>query len=119
MAGVVYNILHNVPWTTVGKDGQTEFFSSGNRQQLGAEGLIMSFTISMVGIIMIIYHHIPKFFDNKSTARIVYLILFCLVAALVKFVEGIYKKKGYYNPEFYPPANYIKGPLMNDQGNSF
>jgi len=27
-AGVVYNMIHNIPWTTTGKNGETEWFSS-------------------------------------------------------------------------------------------
>ena len=42
MAGVVYNIIHNVPMTNIDKNGNFEWMHSGSRSQFGAEGLLMS-----------------------------------------------------------------------------
>jgi len=33
-------------------------------------------------------------------------------------LEGIYKSKGWYGPNFSPPAGYLSGPLSVDQGNN-
>lgn len=43
MAGLIYNVIHNIPLTINDKNGNTQWKSSGgSREQLGAEGLIMS-----------------------------------------------------------------------------
>ena len=53
------------------------------------------------------------------TNTLTYLGLTVLIFVVVKFIEDIYhKKSGFYNPVFWPPAHYIKGPLMRDQGNN-
>jgi len=118
MAGLVYNILHDIPFTVTDKNGNTEWISSQNRMQLGAEGFIMSIAISLSGVVMILWHKFVKFSHNSVFNRIGYLVLFCLTFLIIYFIEDTYKKKGWYNPNFYPPSNYIKGPLMRDQGNN-
>jgi len=118
MSGIVYNILHGVPFNNVDRDGNVEWFHSGGRSQFGAEGYIMSATVSILGILFITLLHLPKVADNTN-GKIVYLIIFLLIFLLLKWVESIYKwKSSFYNPIFFPPAHYIHGPLSNDQGNN-
>ena len=42
MGGLVYNIIHGVPFTNTDANGRVEWKTSGGRQQLGAEGFVMS-----------------------------------------------------------------------------
>ena len=43
MAGLIYNILHDIPFTMVDKEGNKQWMiSQGSREQLGAEGLVMA-----------------------------------------------------------------------------
>ena len=43
MGGPVYNILHDIPFTYVDKDGNRQWMMErGGREQLGAEGFIMA-----------------------------------------------------------------------------
>jgi OST3 / OST6 family, transporter family len=60
MGGLVHNIIHNVPFTSVDANGNVEWKTSGGRQQLGAEGFVMSVCITCVGLTMILYHRILK-----------------------------------------------------------
>ena len=46
------------------------------------------------------------------------LIAIILVWMAVKYLENTFRSKGWYNPNFYPPTHYLKGPLNIDQGNN-
>lgn len=52
VSGVIYDILHDVPF--VGQDrktGEVLIFADGNREQYGAEGLVVSLTITCIGVL--------------------------------------------------------------------
>jgi oligosaccharyltransferase complex subunit gamma len=118
MSGIVYNIIHNVPFNNVDRDGNVEWFHSGGRSQFGAEGYIMSGTISVLGLLLILLLQLPKYTESTN-GKIIYLGIFLLIFLLLKWVESIYKwKSSFYNPIFFPPAHYMHGPLSNDQGNN-
>jgi len=118
MAGVVYNILHDIPFTTTDRNGNTIWISDQNRMQLGAEGFIMSLSISFVGLLIIGWHKLIKVNQNLTVIKMIYIGLFVLTVIMVIAIESIYKTKGWYGPKFFPPAHYNKGPLMIDQGNN-
>lgn len=118
MSGVVYNIIHNIPFTTMDRNGNVEWISNQNRMQLGAEGVIMSGAISLAGILFIIVSRLTAISGNSSVNRFIYIVLFVFTLLVIWAIEDVYKKKGWYNPRFYPPENYVQGPLMKDQGNS-
>jgi len=61
MAGVVYNIIHGVPFTNIDRAGNFEWFHSGQRSQFGMEGFVMSGAIAMSGLLMILYQFLPRF----------------------------------------------------------
>jgi len=102
MSGIVYNIVQDRPLSM--------FID---------EGYIVSGTISFLGILFIVLLKIPKFtgFVSGKIRKMIYLGLFLLILWLIRWIESIYKwKSDFYNPSFYPPEHYIKGPLSNDQG---
>lgn len=54
VSGIIYDILHGVPF--VGRDpntGEALIFAEGNREQYGAEGFVISLTISLIGILFL------------------------------------------------------------------
>jgi oligosaccharyltransferase complex subunit gamma len=59
VSGVVYDIIHNVPFVGRDKDtGEAQIFTGGviyglsqTREQYGAEGLVVSLTISAIGVL--------------------------------------------------------------------
>lgn len=119
MSGIVYNILHNVPFNNIDKNGNVEWIHSGGRSQFGAEGYIMSASVSALGILFISLLKVPKFVSAGTTRVITYLVLFISIYFVLSKIEEIYKtKSGFYNPIFFPPAHYQRGPLKNDQGNN-
>jgi oligosaccharyltransferase complex subunit gamma len=91
-AGVIYNILHGVPLTTTDRHGNTEFFSTQNRTQLGAEGFIMSIAICSVGVLIILWNKLFKISWNTMVKRIVYMVLFGATILVVLFIEDVYRK---------------------------
>jgi len=119
MAGVVYNIIHNVPFTNIDRSGNFEWYHSGSRSQFGLEGYIMSGSIVVGGLLIIGYQFLPRFTKAGASSTVTYFILTAIIYIVLHFVEDIYQRKsGFYNPAFWPPAHYIKGPLMKDQGNN-
>ena len=99
------------------KTGETIIFSSGNREQYGLEGWIISFSITLVGILFVAIVFFSKASKQRATIILalagIYLIYF-----VVSQIEESYKAKGWYGPKFTPPDGYIRGPLSRDQGNN-
>jgi oligosaccharyltransferase complex subunit gamma len=117
-SGIIYDIIHDVPF--VGRDqktGETVIFSEGNREQYGAEGFIVSITITGIGLLFISIITIGKRVSAKYSliAGIATLIG---IIFLVRQLEDAYKAKGWYGPSFFPPGDYLTGPISRDQGNN-
>ena len=41
--------------------------------------------------------------------KLSYIALFAITFIIIKFIEDIYREKGWYNPRFYPPNEYVRG----------
>lgn len=111
-SGIVYCIIHDIPLFSEGPA-----ISGQSRSQTGIEGWIMSGVISTVGLMLIVVG------VSGSKLKASYSVIFAgsalvLVWIGVKYVEEVYKTKGWYQPSFYPPGHYLKGPLNVDQGNN-
>lgn len=118
VSGVIYDILHNVPF--VGRDpntGEALVFATGNREQYGAEGLVISLTISLIGVlfvsIIVMGEKLAKKYSLIGSIIALFIIFF-----LVNQLEAIYKSKSWYGPSFTPPEGYLTGPISRDQGNN-
>jgi hypothetical protein len=85
-----------------------------------AEGLIISICVTFAGISIIIYHLLIKvrnlpeytltiYFNFRSFIKLSYLALFGITFIIIRFIEDIYKNKGWYNPRFWPPDDYVQG----------
>lgn len=88
-----------------------------NREQYGAEGLIISIIISLVGLCFVFIHIFSKRM-SYYLASILSAVLLFIVFLLVWGLEGAYKDKGWYNPRHFPPGDYQKGWFLLDQGNN-
>lgn len=81
VSGVVYDIIHDVPF--VGRDretGEAVIFTNGTREQYGAEGLIVSITISLIGLLFISIAIVSEKVKNSYKVRI-----FGMIALLAIF----------------------------------
>jgi len=81
------------------------------------EGWIISISITLVGLFFISIVVASQKMPQKISLFIglggVILIYF-----IVSQIEIVYKDKGWYGPNFFPPSGYISGPLSRDQGNN-
>ena len=119
MAGVVYDIIHGVPWVGTNQKGEPEFINTGQRSQYGLEGFLMSFVICLGGLAVVGINLSAKLSNPWYTRAAGTFCLLVLMYTAFRAVQ-IYKvKSSWYNPGMAPPSHYIKGPLIRDQGNSF
>lgn len=120
IGGIVYNIIHGAPFAKFDKNGNiVEFIHTGQRAQYVGEGLLLSGLFCLIGTLMFLMtciNRIPGYWNHK----IVFVCLTFIIAFICKTVASLYRvKAAWYRPEFYPPGNYIKGPLLKDQGVAF
>jgi oligosaccharyltransferase complex subunit gamma len=120
IGGIVYNIIHGTPFAKFDKYGNIEdLIHPQQRSQYVAEGLLLSSLFVLSGTLFMAFTWINKI-RGYWTHRLLSLALIFLIAIVSKIIVGIYQKKAsWYGPTFFPPSNYMRGPLINDQGNSF
>lgn len=120
IGGVVYNAIHRTPFAKTDRSGNiVEWIHTGQRSQYAGEGYFMSTMFVIVGSLMfsvIFINKIRGYWNHK----IMFILLTILIALCLRTITGVYRvKASWYGPEFTPPYNYIKGPLLKDQGNAF
>lgn len=120
IGGIVYNIIHGAPFAKYDRNGHiTEFIHTGQRSQYAGEGLMMSSLFVVIGTLLFSINwinRIPGYWNHK----LVFILVTILLAICCRAISSIYRiKANWYGPEFAPPYNYIKGPLLKDQGNAF
>jgi hypothetical protein len=120
MGGIVYNILHGTPFAKYDRDGNiVEFIHTGQRAQYAGEGVLMSSLFVLGGTMLYSFKWLNRIrgYGQHKIASFAVIIFIVLV---VRIIFSIYRIKArWYNPTFFPPGHYVKGPLINDQGNSF
>lgn len=55
---------------------------------------------------------------SERYSAVVGVVAIVLIYFVVTQLEKVYKEKGWYGPNFFPPEGYIHGPLSRDQGNN-
>ena len=118
--GIVYNVLHSIPFAKYDRDGNIiEFIHTGQRSQYAGEGVLMSSLFVLGGTLLYSFNwlNMVKGYGQHKIASFGAIVLIVLI---VRIIFSIYRIKArWYNPTFFPPGHYVKGPLINDQGNSF
>ena len=118
--GIVYNVLHSIPFAKYDRDGNIiEFIHTGQRSQYAGEGVLMSSLFVLGGTLLYSFNwlNMVKGYGQHKIASFGAIVLIVLI---VRIIFSIYRIKArWYNPTFFPPSHYVKGPLINDQGNSF
>ena len=117
MGGIVYNILHGTPFAKYDRDGNiVEFIHTGQRAQYAGEGVLMSSLFVLGGTMLYSFKWLNgiKGYGQHKIASFAVIIFIVLV---VRIIFSIYRIKArWYNPTFFPPGHYVKGPLILDQG---
>lgn len=122
--GIVYSIIHNVPWFKMERDQYgsvyiSEYFMKGQRGQWAGEGYIFSFLTTCCGLVLVFLSRIENIFKKSSHRRMAALGSLVAVFFLSELMLQCYKfKSPWYGPGFAPPGHYQRGPLMADQGNN-
>lgn len=120
IGGIVYNILHGTPFAKFDRDGSiVEFVHTGQRSQYIGEGLMMSTIFVIGGTLFYAFNWINRikgYWPHKIASL---LLIFSLIIVLIVIIRVYRIKARWYSPNFFPPSHYVKGPLINDQGNSF
>ena len=120
MGGIVYNILHSTPFAKYDRDGNiVEFIHTGQRAQYAGEGVLMSSLFVLGGTLLYSFNWL-NMIKGYSQHKMISFGVIVFIVLIVRIIFSIYRIKArWYNPTFYPPGHYVKGPLINDQGNSF
>ena len=120
MGGIVYNVLHGTPFAKYDRDGNiVEFIHSGQRSQYAGEGVLMSSLFVIGGTLLYSFKWLNSI-RGYSRHKIVSFAIIIFILLIARIIFSIYTIKArWYNPTFYPPRHYVKGPLILDQGNSF
>lgn len=102
-----------------GKQYIKEYIYRSSRGQYAGEGYIFSFlafTISMAFLFMI---KGDRFFETNNSKRIAMFVAVVVLFSAVQVYILCYKiKTPWYSNNFWPPENFLKGPIMRDQGNN-
>ena len=118
--GIVYNVLHSIPFAKYDRDGNIiEFIHTGQRSQYAGEGVLMSSLFVLGGTLLYSFNwlNMVRGYGQHKMASFGAVIFIVLI---VRIIFSIYRIKArWYNPTFFPPGHYVKGPFINDQGNSF
>ena len=120
MGGIVYNILNGTPFAKYDRDGNIiQFIHTEQRSQYAGEGVLMSSLFVIGGTLLYSFiwlNRLQGYVHHKFASFIV--IIFIILD--VQIIFSIYRVKArWYYPTFMPPSHYVRGPLINDQGNSF
>jgi hypothetical protein len=111
-SGVVYSIIHNVPWFKMDRDqyGQvyiSEYFMKGQRGQWAGEGYIFSSLVCITGLILLFLSRIDHFLKRSFHRRVGILLCLFAVFVLTQLILMCYlHKSSWYGPTFWPPSHY-------------
>lgn len=82
--------------------------------QLGMEGIAMAVAIILSSLFLVMTTRLHKINLGYYGVMITCCLLFIAAFFMISQIEKVYQNKGWYNPQFWPPENYIRGPLMRD-----
>jgi hypothetical protein len=123
-SGFVYCTLHGMPifrfdQDQFGKMYVSEYFMRGQRSQYAGEGYITSTLAFLFSAVFLGMVKSDVFLKKAAERRVALLVLILLGYFLLQIYLLCYKiKTPWYTTNFYPPGDYIKGPVMRDQGNN-
>jgi len=101
-SGVAYTYIRNVPWTTVDKEGRTQWMLTGQRgAQLGAEGLVMgSSYVGASALATALAYGVPRVASAAARRGLAYGLIAGLLYA-VHAILGVYGQKTGYAARTY------------------
>ena len=90
-----------------------------NRGQYGGEGYITSALAIFISSAFLVMIKADKLFESDFHRRIAIGIgIFCAFIGVALYLVCYRFKTPWYSNDFWPPAEYQKGPITRDQGNN-
>lgn len=120
-SGFIYSELHNMPMFRFDKDqygsmGISEYFMRSQRSQYAGEGYITSLIAFFTSMCFLLFLKSDQFLQvTGNTRRVVLLVAMLLGYSGIGLYVQCYKiKSPWYNTQFQPPHDYLRGPLSRD-----
>ena len=110
--GIVYSIIHGVPWFKLERDQYggvfiSEYFMKGQRGQWAGEGYIFSTLVCLAGLSLLALARINTLIAKPAQRRIASFVILLVVYVLCELILVCYKfKSPWYGPGFAPPGHY-------------
>ena len=120
IGGIVYSGLNSPPYYGYDGDGKIHFISPGFRSQFFLEGVFVSIIFVIGGTFFYAFNwgnYVAE--RNININNYGFFIIIGCFAIFEVILHIIQIKSSWLNPSFFPPEGYVKGPLINDQGNAF
>jgi len=121
VGGIAFNMIHKVPTFKYAQDSNgevyiEEYFQKSQRSQYSGEGYMISMLMFTIGALMVVYTYVNRI-KSQVKREVICLALIVAIFFGVTVLQTIFSMKAsHYNPTFYPPEGYMKGPLSVDQG---
>lgn len=121
VGGTAFNMIHKVPTFRYGHDASgnvvvEEYFQRNQRSQYAGEGYMVSMLIFIISLSMLCFIYAGNI-KSKLNKEVIWMIIVLALYIMVLTLNAIFElKAASYNPTFFPPDHYQKGPLMFDQG---
>ena len=123
-SGVVYTMINPVPMfrfepDRYGRYHVVEYFMTNMRGQYGGEGYIMSSLALLISGSILFLIKVDAFFEKKLSKRIAIGVGVLSVFFFLQIYLMCYRiKTPWYQTNFWPPSNFLRGPIGRDQGNN-
>jgi oligosaccharyltransferase complex subunit gamma len=115
--GYLYAQIYNMKFIEFDNKGQPMIFLKNTRSQSGLEGLLAGVLFVGFGWSLIILMKIITTPKRAFLLKWFLLLLnFFSILYLISFIEQIFRSKNFYNPSFFPPKYFVRGPLHKDRG---
>lgn len=99
----------------------SEWFMTQQRSQYAGEGYIASIICTILSFCFLFFVRTEVFFSKLTATNRLYLLIFLVFmgwGGVQTFLSCYRVKTPWYHSNFFPPPDYIRGPLMRDQGNN-
>lgn len=105
VSGSMHNIIRNMPMMLNDRDGRPVFFYQGSGMQLGAEGFIVGFLYTLVGLVLAIVTHglvrLKSVTVQRGTMLLAMVVVYWAVGKVISLDNW---KTGYSVHSFWPSS---------------
>eukprot|EP00920_Eleutheroschizon_duboscqi_P017165 GHVT01040913.1.p1 GENE.GHVT01040913.1~~GHVT01040913.1.p1 ORF type:complete len:391 (+),score=66.22 GHVT01040913.1:283-1455(+) len=123
-SGIFYSIQNAAPWFGFDmRTGLRLWIARGPRAQYCLEGFGMAAVniIGALGFVAMLFLPTSNWAKlHRKSSNILILLCGSLFVACAALTFSVYRfKSGWMTPMFFPPKEYVRGPVRNDRGNLY